>query len=71
MWSNGKKKAFDVGGPSSIDFIYIGGLNEKLRWVQGGAQRPVWRGNAPKETGARSARARTRGQKPLVFRRFS
>ncbi len=36
-----------------------------LRWV-GGAQRPVWRGNAPKKTGARSARARTRGQNPLV-----
>jgi hypothetical protein len=30
----------------------------------GGAQRPVWRGNEPKKTGARSARARTRGQKP-------
>jgi hypothetical protein len=23
MWSSGKKKAFDVGGPSSIDFIYF------------------------------------------------
>ncbi len=32
----------------------------------GGAQRPVWRGNEPKKTGARSARARTRGQNPLV-----
>jgi hypothetical protein len=31
-----------------------------------GAQRPVWHGNAPKKTGARSARARTRGQNPLV-----
>jgi hypothetical protein len=31
-----------------------------------GAQRPVWHGNAPKTTGARSARARTRGQNPLV-----
>ncbi len=38
----------------------------KLRWV-GGAQRPVWRGNEPKKTGARSARARTRGQNPLVL----
>jgi hypothetical protein len=37
----------------------------KLRRA-GGAQRPVWRGNAPKKTGARSARARTRGQNPLV-----
>jgi hypothetical protein len=33
----------------------------------GGAQRPVWRGNKPKKTGARSARARTRGQNPLVI----
>jgi hypothetical protein len=37
----------------------------KLRWA-GGAQRPVWRGNEPKKTGAHSARARTRGQNPLV-----
>jgi hypothetical protein len=33
-----------------------------------GTQRPVRRGNAPKKTGARSARARTRGQNPLVSR---
>jgi len=33
----------------------------------GGAQRPVRRGNATKKTGARSARARTRGQNPLVL----
>jgi hypothetical protein len=32
----------------------------------GGAQRPVWCGNDLKMTGARSARARTRGQNPLV-----
>ncbi len=38
----------------------------KLRWG-GGAQRPVGRGNESKKTGARSARARTRGQNPLVF----
>ena len=31
-----------------------------------GAQRPVGRGNEIKMTGARSARARTRGQNPLV-----
>jgi hypothetical protein len=30
------------------------------------AKRPVWRRNTPKKTGARSARARTRGQNPLV-----
>jgi hypothetical protein len=34
---------------------------------RGGAQRPVGRGNEPKKTGARSARARTRGQNPLVL----
>ncbi len=49
-------------GPSSSraagSFSYCDG--------RGGAQRPVWRGNAPKKTGARSARARTRGQNPLV-----
>jgi hypothetical protein len=32
-----------------------------------GAQRPVLHGNELKKTGARSARARTRGQKPLVI----
>ena len=32
----------------------------------GGAQRPVWHGNEPTKTGARSTRARTRGQNPLV-----
>jgi hypothetical protein len=33
----------------------------------GGAQRPVWRVNEPKKTGARSAGARTRGQNPLEW----
>jgi hypothetical protein len=32
----------------------------------GGAKRPVWRINEAKKTGARSARACTRGQNPLV-----
>jgi hypothetical protein len=32
----------------------------------GWAQRPDWCGNELKKTGARSARARTRGQNPLV-----
>ncbi len=36
------------------------------RWAEG-AQLPVWHGNEPKKTGARSARARTRGQNPLVY----
>ena len=33
----------------------------------GGAQRPFLCGNELKKTGARSARARTRGQNPLVI----
>ncbi len=43
----------------------LGGGAAELRWA-GGAQRPVGRGKEPKNTGARSARVRTRGQNPLV-----
>ncbi len=50
---------------SRNSFFFILGGAAKLRWA-GGAQRPVGRGNEPKKTGARSARARTRGQNPLV-----
>ncbi len=50
---------------NSLFFFILGGA-AKLRWA-GGAQRPVGRGNEPKKTGARSARARTRGQNPLVI----
>ncbi len=48
----GKKKALDVGGPSSIDCKYFWGSNKKQRSCdgRGGAQRPVWRGNEPKKT---------------------
>jgi hypothetical protein len=63
------EKALDVGGPSSIDCKYFWGSNKKQRSCDGrggGAQRPVWHGNEPKKTGARSARARTRGQNTLV-----
>jgi hypothetical protein len=49
-------------------FFILGGA-AKLRWV-GGAQRPVGRGNEPKKKGAHSARARTRGQNPLVVNIF-
>jgi hypothetical protein len=42
-------------------FIFVGAA--KLRWA-GGAQCPVGRGIEPEKTGARSARVRTRGQKP-------
>ncbi len=38
---------------------------EKLTWTRS-AQRPVWHVDKPNKTGARSARARTRGQNPLV-----
>ncbi len=58
-----------MGGPSSTDLI--GGQirnSEAAMGGEGGAQRPVWRGNELKKTGARSARARTRGQNPLVFK---
>ncbi len=47
-------------------FIFVGAA--KLRWA-GGAQRPVGRGNEPKKTGTRSARARTRGRNPLVIKK--
>ncbi len=69
----GKKKALDVGGPSSIDSKYFWGSNKKQRSCdgRGGARRTVGRGSEPKKTGARSARARTRGQNPLVHKYFS
>jgi len=62
-------KALHAGGPSSMDFIYFLGLNKKQRScdARGSAQRPVWHFNEPKKTNARSARARTRGQNPLVI----
>jgi hypothetical protein len=55
---------------SGIFFIFGGAA--KLRWLGGGAQRPVWHVKEPKKTGARSTRkrstrARTRGQNPLVI----
>jgi hypothetical protein len=49
-----------------IVYFFILGGAAKLQWA-GGAKRPVGRGNEPKKTGARSARARTRGQNPLVI----
>jgi hypothetical protein len=48
-----------------VYLFFIFGGAAKLRWE--GAQRPFWRVNEPKKTGARSARARTRGQNPLVI----
>jgi hypothetical protein len=52
-----------------VDFFIFGGAAKQQRWA-GGAQRPVGRGNEPKKTGARSARARTRGQNPLVVNSY-
>ncbi len=48
--------------------FFIFGDAAKLRWAGGGVQRPVWGGNELKKTGACSARARTCGQNPLVFK---
>ncbi len=36
--------------------------------MRGGAQRPVWRVNEPKKTGARSARVHTLGQNTLAIK---
>jgi hypothetical protein len=52
-----------------VYLFFIFGGAAKLRWE--GAQRPFWRVNEPKKTGARSARARTRGQNPLVITYFA
>ena len=49
--------------------IFCLGGAAKLRWREG-AQRPVWSVNEPKKMGARSARARTHGQNPLVNKNF-
>jgi hypothetical protein len=53
-----------VSGNSRF-FFYFWGSSEAAM-DGGGAQRPVGRGNRPNKTSARSARARTRGQNPLV-----
>ena len=53
-----------------ILYIFGGQIrnSEAAMGGNGGAQRPVWHVNKPTKTGARSARARTRGQNPLVFK---
>ena len=59
-----------MGQKGSILFLEI--VDFLFWWEQrscdgrGGPQRPVGRRIEPKKTGARSARARTRGQNPLV-----
>ena len=64
MWFSGVKKAFDVGGPHWIDFCRM--RSSEAAMGRGGRAAPRWGGNELKKTGARSARARTRGQNPLV-----
>ena len=49
-----------------VDFLFLWEQRSCDGWR--GAQRPVGRGNEPKKTGARSARARTRGKNPLVIK---
>jgi hypothetical protein len=49
-----------------LEIVYFLFGESSAATMAGGAKRPVGRGNEPKETGARSARARTRGQNPLV-----
>ena len=56
MFVSGNSRLFILGEQRSCD-------------GRGDAQRPVWRVNEPKKTGARSARAHTRGQNPLVVKR--
>jgi hypothetical protein len=53
-----------------IVYSFILGGAAKLRWAGWGAKRPDGHGNEPKKTGAGSARARTRGQNPLVLNIF-
>ncbi len=62
--SSGLKEAF-VSGNSKFTFFGEEYEAAKLRRA-GGAERPVLRCNEPKKTGARSSRARMRGQNPLV-----
>jgi hypothetical protein len=52
---------------NSLFFVFGGAA--KLQWA-GGRAAPVGRGNEPKKTGARSARPRTRGQKPTSLGYF-
>ncbi len=69
-WKNICPRRPEFGLNEDILFLeivyFLFGGEAELRWA-GGAQRPVWRGNELKKTGARSARARTRGQNPLVL----
>jgi hypothetical protein len=58
------------GGGTEFDRFYLFLGSSKAAMGGGGAQHPVGRGNESKKTRARSARARTRGQNPLVNNKF-
>jgi hypothetical protein len=54
-----------------LEIVYFLFLGEQRSCEGGGRAAPVWRVYEPKKTGARSARARTRGQNPLVNHIFT
>ncbi len=51
-----------------LEIVYILFWGSSEAAMGRGAQRPVGHGNEPRKTGERSARTRTRGQNPLVFK---
>jgi hypothetical protein len=51
-----------------LEFVLFGDEFKSSEAAMGGGEVRSWRVNEPKKTGARSARARTRGQNPLVFK---
>ena len=69
LWSRGKKKLWMWAAKVRQILLISGGRIISSEAAMGGggvAQRPVWCGNELKKTGARNARARMRGQNPLV-----
>jgi hypothetical protein len=58
MWSSGVKKAFDVGGPSWIDFIYFWG-----RMRRGGRAAPYFGVAMSSKRRVRAAHGRARAAK--------
>jgi hypothetical protein len=49
-----------------LEIVYFLFGRSREAAMGGGRAAPVWRVYEPKKAGARSARARTRGQNPLV-----
>jgi hypothetical protein len=50
-----------------LEIVYFLFLGSSEAAMGGGRAAPVWRVYEPKKMGARSPRARTRGQNPLVY----